>query len=320
MFFGVDYHPEHWVFPYAGSAEDPEARWSRDIELMLAAGVNAVRMGEFAWGLYEPEEGKFEFDWMRRAMDLMHRSGIQIVLGTPTAAPPLWLARKHPDILPINERGQTLHAGTRHAYSLNSEAYWQHTKKIVRAVAEHLGTHPGLIAWQIDNGIGGHLTEASFNSDTENDWHAWLKAKYDTVGKMNDCLGLRFWGQTVRSFDEVPMPRIAPTVHNPALVMDWFRFSSDTLVAYMRCQAETLRSVTPKIPITTNLRAISRHFDHFNLANVLDFVSADSNATIKTRSAENACEIDIFRSLKKGPSSLPGDVDSGFWVIEQPAR
>ncbi len=319
MFFGVDYHPEHWVFPYAGSAEDPEARWSRDVELMLAAGVNAVRMGEFAWGLYEPEEGRFDFDWMRRAMDLMHRNGIQVVLGTPTAAPPLWLSRKHPGILPLNERGQTLHAGTRHAYSLNSDLYWTYTKKIVRALAENLGHHPALIAWQIDNGIGGHLTESSFNPDTEHDWHAWLKAKYETVENLNNRLGLRFWGQTVRQFEEVPMPRMAPTIHNPALQMDWFRFSSDTLVAYMRCQAQTLKAITPEIPVTTNLRALTRQFNHFDLAEVLDFVSADSNVTLKSRSAENACEVDILRSLKKTGVQLPGDVTSGFWVIEQKA-
>lgn len=83
MYFGVDYYPEHWVYPYAGTPEQPEARWARDLELMRAAGVNVVRMGEFAWGLYEPAEGKFDFSWMRRAMDLCGQSGIQVVLGTP---------------------------------------------------------------------------------------------------------------------------------------------------------------------------------------------------------------------------------------------
>ena len=81
MYFGVDYYPEHWVYPYAGTPEEPEARWKRDAELMSAAGVNVVRMGEFAWGLYEPDEGHFNFDWMRRAMDIMAESGIEVVLG-----------------------------------------------------------------------------------------------------------------------------------------------------------------------------------------------------------------------------------------------
>ena len=67
MYFGTDYYPEHWVYPYAGTPEEPESRWQRDAELMVAAGINVVRMGEFAWGLYEPQEGKYNFDWMARA-------------------------------------------------------------------------------------------------------------------------------------------------------------------------------------------------------------------------------------------------------------
>ena len=61
MYFGVDYYPEQWVYPYGGTAENPEAAWERDLELMAAAGVNVVRMGEFTWGLCEPEEGKYDF-------------------------------------------------------------------------------------------------------------------------------------------------------------------------------------------------------------------------------------------------------------------
>jgi len=79
--FRSDYHPEHWVHPYAGSPEEPEARWKKDIELMLSAGINCVRMGEFAWGICEPEEGKFDFAWLQRVMDLMGEVGIQVVLA-----------------------------------------------------------------------------------------------------------------------------------------------------------------------------------------------------------------------------------------------
>ncbi len=114
------------------------------------------------------------------------------------------------------------------------------------------------------------------------------------------------------------MPMAAPTVHNPALVLDWMRFSSDTCVAFIKCQAGILHEVTPQVPVTTNLRALTRHFDHFDMAEALDFVSVDSNATIKSKSAENACEIDMLRSLKKSNIRTP-DGDCGFWVIEQKA-
>jgi beta-galactosidase len=100
--------------------------------------------------------------------------------------------------------------------------------------------------------------------------------------------------------------------------MDWMRFSSDTLVAYVRMQAELLRELTPAIPVTNNLRALWRDFDHFDIAETLDFVSLDSNATINTKSAELACEIDMMRSLKKH-NVRTQDGDCGFWVIEQKA-
>src|SRR5438128_2202408 len=143
MYFGVDYYPEHWVYPYGGSADAPESRWERDIELMLDAGVNVVRMGEFAWALYEPEEGKFGCDWA-----------------------------------------------------------------------------------------------------------AWLEAKYGTIERLNEFMGGRFWAQTVTAWDQVPMPMVAPTVHNPALIVDWQRFCSDTIVAYARMQVSLLHEITPDIPVT----------------------------------------------------------------------
>jgi beta-galactosidase len=318
MHFGADYYPEHWVYPYAGTAEDPESRWAEDVELMAAAGINVVRMGEFSWGICERQECRYDFGWLQRAMDVMANVGIQVVLGTPTAAPPLWLAKRHPEILPIDDRGLKRHAGTRRAYCMNSDVYWDYSRRIVTAMAKALGKHSQLIAWQIDNGIAGHNTASSFNEESRRDWIAWLKAKYETVERLNELLGLRFWGQLVNDWSEVPLPMYAPTLHNPALWTDWRRFCSDTCVAFMRMQADILHQETPGVPVTTNLRALTRKFDHFDMADVLDFISIDSNATIHSKSAENACEIDMLRSLKKTDVQTPGG-DAGFWCIEQKA-
>jgi len=318
MYFGVDYYPEQWVFPYGGSAEHPESQWLQDAQLMRTAGVNVVRIGEFSWGLCEKEDGKFDFDWLKRVMDLLGEHGIQVVLGTPTAAPPIWLSKKHPEILPVDEHGLVKHEGTRRAVCLNSDVYWTHSKRIVENLANALGSHPQLIAWQIDNSLGGNFTEASFNEDTRRDWHGWLEAKYETIERLNEQLGLRHWGQLVSAWNQVPMPMAAPTVHNPALALDWNRFCSDTIVQFVGMQAEILRKITPDRPITTNLRALRHRFDHFDLANVLDFVSIESTAAIKARPADIACEIDMLRSLKKTDTKTP-DGDSGFWVMEQKA-
>jgi len=96
MYFGVDYHPEQWVYPYGGTRENPEAAWERDVELMQTAGINVVRMGEFSWGICEPEEGKYDFGWLKRVMNLLGKAGIKVVLATPTAAPPATTSPSRP--------------------------------------------------------------------------------------------------------------------------------------------------------------------------------------------------------------------------------
>jgi beta-galactosidase len=316
MFFGADYYPEHWVFPYAGTADNPEGAWERDAVLMVKAGINVVRIGEFSWGLCEPEEGKYDFLWLRRVMDIMGQHGIKVVVGTPTAAPPLWLAKKHPEILPLDEQGRVKHEGTRRAACLSSDVFWDYSKRVVTAMAEALGDHPQLIAWQIDNSMGGNNTEFSFNEATREEWHLWLQAKYEKIERLNDLLGLRFWGQTVTAWDQVPMPMYAPAMHNPALLLDWNRFSSDTMVQFVKMQADILHERCPQHPVTVTMRAFLRQYDHFDMANVVDFVSIESNVVMKAATAELACDVDMLRSLKKSDIQTP-DGDCGFWAMEQ---
>jgi Beta-galactosidase len=54
---GAAYYPGWW----------PAEEWEIDFRQMRDLGINTVRMGEFAWALFEPAPGKFDFDWMDRA-------------------------------------------------------------------------------------------------------------------------------------------------------------------------------------------------------------------------------------------------------------
>ena len=47
MIFGVDYYPEHWN----------RDEWESQAKLMQKVGFNTVRMGEFAWKLFEKKRG-----------------------------------------------------------------------------------------------------------------------------------------------------------------------------------------------------------------------------------------------------------------------
>jgi beta-galactosidase len=64
VLYGAAYYPEY--MPYGVST---------DVELMKQAGISVVCMGESSWGLWEPEDGRFEYAWMDRVVEQMHKSG-----------------------------------------------------------------------------------------------------------------------------------------------------------------------------------------------------------------------------------------------------
>ena len=49
--------------------------------------------------------GVFDFEWLDRLMDLLHAHGVSVNLATPTASPPAWMVRQHPEMLPVTARG-----------------------------------------------------------------------------------------------------------------------------------------------------------------------------------------------------------------------
>ena len=90
MKLGVCYYPEHW----------PSDRWALDAQQMREAGISIVRISEFAWALIEPSQGNYNWTWLDEAIQVLVSAGLEIVLCTPTAAPPAWLVLTNPDILP----------------------------------------------------------------------------------------------------------------------------------------------------------------------------------------------------------------------------
>ena len=77
MTIGVYYYPEAW----------PEDQWARDFANMRKLGLEFVHMGEFAWALDEPQEGRYTLDWLERAVALAAKAGLKVVLCTPSATP-----------------------------------------------------------------------------------------------------------------------------------------------------------------------------------------------------------------------------------------
>ena len=84
MRIGVYYYPEAW----------PSNQWARDIANIKKLNLEFVHMGEFAWAFMEPKEGKFDFAWLDRNIQLCADQGLKVVLCTPSPTPPVWLVGK----------------------------------------------------------------------------------------------------------------------------------------------------------------------------------------------------------------------------------
>ena len=112
MRIGTDYYPEHW----------DEERWKTDLEMMHKCGIKVVRIGEFDWSLYEPEEGFYQFEWMDHILEVLQKYDMKVVLGTPSATPPKWMCDKYGDELyQKDKRGRVRPFGTRKHYCFNSD-------------------------------------------------------------------------------------------------------------------------------------------------------------------------------------------------------
>ena len=263
---GVCYYPEQW---------DP-SRWQEDAARMAALGIRLVRIGEFAWSRIEPEPGRFEWEWLDRAIATLASAGLQVVLGTPTACPPKWLVDSYPDILAVGADGHPRGFGSRRHYCFSNETYRRESSRIVTAVAGRYGHEPAVVAWQTDNEYGCHDTVLSYSAAALRGFRRWLQQRYGDIGALNAAWGTVFWSQEYRSFDAIELPVGTVTEANPAHRLDFWRYSSQQVATFNREQVEILRRLAPGRSILHNFMGFSTDFDHYALSPDLDVAGWDS--------------------------------------------
>jgi len=292
LFYGGDYYPEQW----------PESVWLEDMVLMKKAGVNLVTLGVFAWAQLELRPGVYTFDWLDKIISMLHENEIGICLATATASPPPWMAKEHPESLPVDADGIRYWPGGRQAYCPHSEAYRSASSKLVRRMAERYGDRPSVKIWHINNEYGCH-TDECFCDVSAQAFREWLKVRYQNIENLNETWSTSFWSQRYDDWGEVNPPRRAPTFTNPTQQLDWRRFSSDSLLALMESEKAILNELTPNIPVTTNFLGFWKPTDYWKWSKREDVISMDAYpdpADPLSGSVAFAMQGDLMRSLGGG--------------------
>jgi beta-galactosidase len=301
MYFGTDYYPEHW----------PEGRWVKDAQLMKEANINIVRLAEFAWVKLEPENDNYDFGWLDKIINILAQHDIRVILGTPTATPPKWLMDEHPDMYMKNRRGITRGFGSRITRCHNNLTFQFYTKRIINNMVVYYNKHPFLAGWQIDNEFGCHNTTRCYCESCLKIFREWLENKYQDIDNLNKAWGTSFWSQSYGHFSEVILPGYttcdnAPHNHghNPGLLLDYYRFASDSIIKYQKIQIDEIRKHSDK-PITHNFMGMFDQIDYYKLGRDLDIVSHDNYPAMNSSSmlmeesiSQVSCSLDVIRGIK----------------------
>lgn len=265
---GVCYYPEHW---------SPEL-WKDDLERMSNVGIEIIRIGEFAWNLFEPKEGEFSFEFFDQFLKVLEQhSSLKVIFCTPTATPPAWLTHKYPEVLNKNSDGLIFNHGERRHYNYNSEIYIDKTHIIAEKLAAHYHDSPRIIGWQIDNELNC-ATDTFYSDADQKSFRKYLRNKYGSLDTLNKAWGTVFWNQTYTDWEEIFLTRYTGERRssNPHATLEEKHFFSESAVAYCKLQYDILKKyVAPNVFITTN--GTFNHLDYNNLVgSAVDFMTYDS--------------------------------------------
>lgn len=221
ILYGVAYYEEYM----------PYERLEQDVQLMQKAGITVVRMGESSWGLWEPQDGHFDFAWMDRVIDRMQKAGIKVILGTPTYSVPAWMYKEHPEIFIKRFDGKTITFGYRQNADLMNPTYRSYCERIIRKLLEHYKNNPAVIGWQIDNETSAG---DAANLDVQAGFVEYLKKKFKTVDELNRDWLLNYWGQRLNDWTEIPPQE---GIINPGWKLEWQRYQRWITTDFLAWQA-----------------------------------------------------------------------------------
>ena len=289
--FGGDYNPEQW---------DEETR-KNDMKMLPQADIDILTLNVFSWAKLQPSEEEYDFSDLDRIMDMAEDAGMNVCLATATATHPAWMARKYPDVLRVDLDGRKRKFGARQNSCPNSPTYRKYSVLLAKKIAERYGKRKSVLAFHISNEYGG----LCYCENCEKAFRLWLKNKYKTIQKLNEAWNSSFWGHTYYDWEDIQVPMNTserwPVNRTSCQIqtIDYYRFQSDSLLECYRLEADVLKSVSPQIPVTTNLMGTYPELDYHKWAPYMDFISWDNYPSPDDPYTRVALNHEVMRGCKR---------------------
>ena len=258
--------PPEILFGAAYYAEYHQSdRLDADLDLMVEAGMNVIRVGESVWSTWEPRDGEFDLEWMQRILDAAHARGIRVILGTPTYAVPPWLQTAHPEIAAERRTGERIAWGARQEIDFTHPAFRFHAERVIRRIAARYATHPAVIGYQVDNEPGLELLH---NHGVFTRFVRALAEQYGDVDTLNREWGLTYWSHRIADWSELWRPDGNSV---PQYDLAWRRYQSRITADFIAWQADIVREYARDDQfVTTCLQYPRRAVDDRTVFETLD--------------------------------------------------
>jgi beta-galactosidase len=245
-------------------------RLKTDLDLMAEARFTVIRVGESVWSTWEPENGRFDLDWLQPVLDGAHERGISVMLGTPTYAAPPWLARQYPEITGEHATGQRIGWGARQEVDFTHPAFRFHAERVVRRVVARHADHPAVIGFQVDNEPGLHLLH---NHGVFQRFVDHLRDRYGDVETLNREWGLVYWSHRLSTWADLWTP---DGNAQPQYDVAWREFQARQTTEFIAWQADIVREYTGVDQFVTTCISYTRPaVEDDELTDALDIASGN---------------------------------------------
>jgi beta-galactosidase len=266
VLFGAAYYHEY----------QPYERLKTDLDLMAEAHFTVVRVGESVWSTWEPENGRFDLDWLQPVLDGAHQRGISVILGTPTYAVPPWLARQYPEIAGERGTGRRIGWGARQEADFTHPAFRFHAERVIRKIAARYADHPAVIGWQVDNEPGLELlhNHGVFQRFTDH-----LRHTYGDIETLNREWGLVYWSHRLSTWADLWTP---DGNAQPQYDVAWRAFQARQVTEFIGWQADIVREYArPEHFVTTCISYTRPGVEDDELTDRLDIASGNPYYTMQ---------------------------------------
>lgn len=261
---GGDYNPEQWI----GDMDLVRS----DIKKLKEANINTVTIGMFSWSILEPKEGEFNFEWLKEIFSVLKDNNMNVIMGTPTAARPHWLAQKYAETSRVNANGVRELSGFRHNHCMQSPVFREKAEIIISKLIEAVQPYNIVHSWHINNEFGGQC----FCNHCIEKFQNELCLQYGTVENLNKSWWNTFWSHNYSCFSEILPPFNHGENSNTPLNINWEKFKTVNHMDYYKFEYDLIRKFSD-LPISTNFHGDPFAFslDYSKFSESVDYLSYD---------------------------------------------